>query len=226
MIEAVDAEIGYLLEDIEPATLAKTMVFVASDNGTPEGLVEGPHPTDPNHGKKSLYQLGIRVPMIVSGPLTGSGTCEAAVGAVDLFATVAAITRADPTVVAPAPCADTVRDGVSFLPLIEQPSGTATRPAFAQIFTPNGAVDSGSWYCLVQHGRAVTDGAFKYVRKLLQDEGGQPTCQACAIPCGYLHEFYDLIADPDETTNLVPPPASLQAIYDGLSSYMDSLSEF
>ena len=225
MLEAVDAEIGHLLDDIGPDKLARTMVLVVSDNGTPGEMVRSPHPTKPNHAKNSIYQLGVRVPLIVAGPLAASGVCEAAVGAVDVWHTIAEITGADADVFAPVPCPDSTRDGVSFLPLIQDPSGVATRPAFAQIFAPNGIVDGGTIACLERHERAVTDGAFKYVRKLLQDDGSL-SCQPCSAPCGYEHEFYDLIADPDESINLYPPPEELQAIYDSLSSYMDAVSEF
>ena len=223
MIEAVDAEIGYLLDDMDPAKRARTMVMVVSDNGTPEGVVSDPHP-HPDRSKATIYQLGVRVPMIVAGPLAATGVCDAAVGAVDLFATIAAITGADPGVMDAAPCAVPDRNSVSFLPLIEDPSGSSSRPAFSQMFVPNGSVDdSASFDCLETHVRAVTDGTYKYIRRLLHDD--PLNCQACTSPCDYEHEFYDLIADPEEGTNLYPPSAPLQAIYDSLSAYMD-LFEF
>ena len=218
MIEAVDSEIGYLLADMNDAKLAKTMIIVVSDNGTPDTLVS--RPQHPGPGKGFIYQMGVRVPMIVSGPLAATGECDAAAGAVDLFATIAAITGADAGVTAPDACTTPDRDSVSILPLIEDPSGSATRPALSQSFAPNGpVVDSASFDCLVSHGRAVTDGHYKYIRRLAVDIPSG--CEPCTDPCDYEHKFYDLLADPEETTDLYPPSPSLQAIFDSLSDYMD-----
>ena len=223
MLEAVDAEIGYLLADMDPGKRARTVVMVACDNGTPEQVVGAPH--DPDHAKGTVYQLGVRVPMIVSGPLASTGTCDAAVGAVDLFATIAAITGADPDVQANDACSRPARDSVSILPLIEDPSGSATRPALSQRFIPNGTHDEPCTFDdLTTHERAVTDGHYKYIRRLI--ESG--TCESPFTPPEYEHELYDLIADPDELTDLYPEvdeDEELELIFAELSSYMD-LFEF
>jgi arylsulfatase A-like enzyme len=234
-IEAVDSEIRCLLEDIG-AKRDRTMVIVVGDNGTDDGssiedtttvddcntpghLIRPPH--NPDHGKSTIYQLGIRAPMIVSGPLASPGVCEAAVGAVDLFDTIAAITGAnpaDPDLAGPYPCSN-LRDSVSILPLIENPSGSATRPAFSQGFIPNRPTDDpASLASLTSHTRAVTDGHYKYIRRL--------ACPSGTPPC---EEFYDLWEHPEEDLDLLagspPPPLTQeqQAAYDSLYIYMDQI---
>ena len=49
MLEAVDTEIGNLLDSITPAKLANTMIIVMADNGTPESVMNVP-PHTAGHG--------------------------------------------------------------------------------------------------------------------------------------------------------------------------------
>lgn len=63
-IEAMDSEIGRLLASLDEATRANTIVVFIGDNGTPNRVLSG-FPT--MHGKSTMYEGGIRVPMIVSG---------------------------------------------------------------------------------------------------------------------------------------------------------------
>lgn len=63
-IEALDSEIGRLLDSLDPVTRANTLIIFVGDNGTPGGPLEG----FPNrHGKGSMYEGGVRVPLIISG---------------------------------------------------------------------------------------------------------------------------------------------------------------
>lgn len=77
MLEAIDHEIGRLLEETgiairqEDGSLqynpeSNTVVIIASDNGTYMPTVKLPF--DPMRAKGSLYQTGIWVPLIVAGP--------------------------------------------------------------------------------------------------------------------------------------------------------------
>ncbi len=63
-IEAMDHEIGRLLESLDSVTLENTVIIFIGDNGTP-GMVLQHYPT--GHGKGSMYEGGLRVPMIISG---------------------------------------------------------------------------------------------------------------------------------------------------------------
>ena len=60
----MDAEIGRLLAGIDPRT---TTVMFVGDNGTPlQGVTRDTYP--PNQAKDSVYEGGVRVPLIIRGP--------------------------------------------------------------------------------------------------------------------------------------------------------------
>jgi arylsulfatase A-like enzyme len=132
MIQAMDTEIGRLLAAVDPAT---TTVIFAADNGTSEFLTLPP--LDPLHAKNSLYQGGIRVPMIVRGPgvAVPGAICTAAVHLVDVFPTALELAGAAASLPP-----ELVLDGISLVPYLAdagRPSLRAT--AFSEVFQPNGA---------------------------------------------------------------------------------------
>ncbi len=230
MLEAVDTEVGNLLDGIERRKRENTMVFVVCDNGTERPVVTAPH--DSRHGKPTVYQLGVRVPMIVSGPLVpdeappGGFECRALVSAVDLWRTIAEITGADETQAfqnlgfsASYP----ELDSVSFLPLLQDPAGMGARSlAFSQVFGPPGALLPSQ--CLRVNLRAITDGEYKYIRSVSKD----PRADPCAPPA-YAHEFYHVSVDPEETNDLLQGHAlglAQLTILRYLQQQMDVLSEF
>ena len=63
-IEAMDHEIGRLLDSLDETTRDNTIIIFVGDNGTPGGVIQN---FAGNHGKGSLYEGGIRVPLIISG---------------------------------------------------------------------------------------------------------------------------------------------------------------
>ena len=87
-IESLDYEIGRLLASMDAATRANTTIVFIGDNGTP-GRVAQFFPT--GHAKSSLYEGGVRVPMIVSGKgVTRQGELENGLVQVnDIYATIA-----------------------------------------------------------------------------------------------------------------------------------------
>ncbi len=89
MIEAIDTEVGRLLQGIDPLVLKNTLIVFLGDNGTQRSLIQSPYRR--TQGKGSLYQGGINVPLFVSGAgVARAGEREQAlVGATDLFATIA-----------------------------------------------------------------------------------------------------------------------------------------
>jgi len=86
-IEAMDTEIGRLLDRIGEETLNNTLVIFIGDNGTPNPVLSG-YPAQ--HGKGSMYEGGLRVPMIISGSgVTRLGAQEYGLTQVnDLYATL------------------------------------------------------------------------------------------------------------------------------------------
>ena len=90
MIEAMDRELGRLLASFSAETRANTLIIYIGDNGTPRRVVQG---HVPGHGKGSVYEGGVAVPLIISGRgVTRIGERESAlVSSVDLFATIAAL---------------------------------------------------------------------------------------------------------------------------------------
>ncbi len=86
-IEALDHEIGRLLESLDAETRENTLFIFIGDNGTPNGVLRA---FAEGHGKSSLYEGGIRVPMIISGKgVTRKGVQEYGLTqANDLYATI------------------------------------------------------------------------------------------------------------------------------------------
>ena len=63
------------------------------DNGTPNQVSRSLYS---DHGAKgTLYEAGIRVPLIITGPGVTAGRTDAFVSAVDLYATIASISGAE-----------------------------------------------------------------------------------------------------------------------------------
>jgi len=87
MIEALDFEVGRMLSSLDSEVAENTLVIFVGDNGTPGNVMQD-YPT--GHGKGSLYQGGVRVPLIISGKgVTRAGVREdAMVHVTDLHATI------------------------------------------------------------------------------------------------------------------------------------------
>jgi len=88
-IEAMDTEIGRLLDSLPAETLDNTMIVFMGDNGTPRAVIDTAA-YNRTHGKSSLYEGGVRVPMVVAGFGVNrqNERDDALVHVVDLFATV------------------------------------------------------------------------------------------------------------------------------------------
>ncbi|MBI5363857.1 MAG: sulfatase-like hydrolase/transferase [Planctomycetes bacterium] len=182
MIEATDANIGQILARIAPK-LADTMVFVLGDNG-PEPSVVDPTRFDPNRAKRTCYQLGVRVPLIVAGPRVGTPgrLCDHPVGAVDLWRTLRDVAGAQelPGMIP----SDVIIDSRSFLPYLADPNAPRDRQyAFSEIFNPVGNPANMN---IGARQRMLTDGRWKLIRTGLDE----------------IEEFYDLQSDPLELIDL------------------------
>ncbi|MEM7248828.1 MAG: sulfatase-like hydrolase/transferase [Acidobacteriota bacterium] len=121
MIEAMDTEIGRLVEGLPQEGARDTLIVFLGDNGTPKrGRDRAVFEAD--HVKGTLHEGGIRTPLIASGgPVKRRGEREGAlVNATDLFATVVELATgtSEP--------ADIPTNSMSFRSLLER-SGTGKR---------------------------------------------------------------------------------------------------
>lgn len=129
MIASLDWVMGQVLTFVD---LRDTYVFFLPDNGTPTGVsVEDCprrpwEPFDPfNCTKHTVFEPGIRVPMIVVGPDVPPGTeSSSLVSCVDLMATIGEL------IGAPSPG----EDSISFRDTLLDPSVPARRHVFSEIF--------------------------------------------------------------------------------------------
>lgn len=198
MIEAMDTELGRLLAGLDPDVRARTVVIVVGDNGTDADAVTAPFL--PERAKGTLFEGGINVPLLISGPGVAQGAeCQALVDLTDL----------QPTVLELAGTTSPAEDGVSLVPYLSDPTGPSLRSwVYAERFTPN-----ASPYLLTRV-RAIRDGRHKLIRYEVKQ--------------GIIREeLYDLDVDPFEGTdlNLEALDAAQQQALDDLSAVIDGLEE-
>ncbi|MCI0624970.1 MAG: sulfatase [Acidobacteria bacterium] len=152
MIATLDENVGRLLAHLEKRGLAgRTLVVFTSDNGGFLGGFKWNRVTDNTplrSGKGSLYEGGIRVPLIARLPgVTPQGAvCETPVLCMDFFRTFAELAGAN---------ADTATDGLSLLPLLRNPRAAVSRdalffhyPHYHATTAPVSAVRAGDWKLL------------------------------------------------------------------------------
>lgn len=175
MVEAMDTEIGRLLSVVDRAN---THIIFLGDNGTPdkpanEDTLQPPYPD--GRGKGEVYEGGIRVPFIVSGPSVANPnrTNDTLVHAVDLFSTM--VELAGGTIAAAVP-PDVVIDSRSFLGAVTN-DAVLPRFMYSEIF--QALPGSGD--------RCLRDERYKLIT--FTNDASQA--------------FYDLQTDPYEGTNLV-----------------------
>ena len=89
MLEAMDTEIGRLLDSMEPEERENTIVMFVGDNGSPNQVASdfyGIH-----DAKGTIYEGGTHVPLIAVGPGVRKGRTEGFVNTTDIYTTVASI---------------------------------------------------------------------------------------------------------------------------------------
>jgi len=148
-LEALDHEIGRLLDALEPDARDNTVVIFIGDNGTPEQVAQAPYTSATVKG--TLYPGGVRVPMVVSGAgITRKGEREAAlINTTDLFATIA-----DLAGIAATPA----EDSISFKPLLSSDADGGRAFLYADLEAPEGMpmADNGGW--------TVGDGRYQFLQ--------------------------------------------------------------
>ncbi|MCX5673777.1 MAG: sulfatase [Planctomycetota bacterium] len=143
MIQSVDDSVGQVCAKLEALGLAdRTVVLFMSDNGGVAGTTSN---APLRAGKGTLYEGGIREPMIVRWPgvVKAGATCDEVVTSVDFFPTLLEMAGAR------AEGAANI-DGVSIVPLLKQ-AGRLSREAVYWHYPhyhntlPGGAVRAGDW---------------------------------------------------------------------------------
>jgi arylsulfatase A-like enzyme len=157
LVESIDDSLGAVMKKLADLKLEEnTVIMITGDNGGLSGLLNaegwrpGPTRNDPLRlGKGSVYEGGVRVPLIVKWPgVTAPGSTNATpVISTDFFPTIREITAA-----AGAASESNASDGESFVPLLK--GGTKLQrtaiywhyphyhPGSA---TPYSAVRDGDW---------------------------------------------------------------------------------
>jgi arylsulfatase A-like enzyme len=194
-IEALDHELGRLLDSMDPAQRARTNVIFMGDNGSPGQAVQAPF--ERLRSKSTLYQGGIWTPLLVSGPAVSEpGRVEdAPVSSVDLFATVLELLGVEPQNWA------SQTDSLSLLPYLQEPGRPPLRDwTFSEQFDGADRPE--------EDGKAIRDARYKYLRF---DDGRRA--------------LYDLEADPYEDRNLLEGEldADASAALDRLEEQLDRL---
>jgi arylsulfatase A-like enzyme len=146
MVQALDTEIGRLLAAVGPPGSPErdnTIVIFMGDNGTPAAV------KDMNAGvrgsKSSIYEGGIRVPLMIAGPgVTRQGEREdALVVATDLYATIAELSGVN---------LSQIDNSYSLVPFLSDPAAA------------NGRQYAFSEMCATQANYAISDGRYKLLR--------------------------------------------------------------
>lgn len=146
VLQAADTELGRFLDAIPPDVRANTTIIVTSDNGTQPNAVEPPY--IPERSKRTVFETGVHVPMIVTGPYVAQpGTrTDALVHIVDVFTTTAEIAGIPLVDDDDGPYGVVIEDrlrtidGLSLLPYLADPNVPSEREyLFVELFEPNGA---------------------------------------------------------------------------------------
>ena len=183
MVKSLDDSVGSVLAHLKQKGLEQnTIVIFASDNGGYIGADKGQTaPVTSNaplrSGKGSLYEGGIRVPLIVRWPgvTPAAAECQEPVVLMDLFHTLTATLSGEASK-APA-------DGIDLKPLLQQPAGKLDRdalyfhyPHYYATTTPVSAVRTGDWKLL----EYLEDGRIELYN--LKDDPGEKTDLAPQMP--------------------------------------------
>lgn len=195
MVEAMDTQIGRLLASLDPDVRDNTYVIFVGDNGS--SVISAPFRS--RHGKGTVYQGGINVPMIVTGPgVARGGVSEALVNSTDLFATIMEMAGIDPEEAVPD---EVTHDSISFFSALSDSDAPTRREwLYADYFT-------GGFAGVADGDYAMRDDRYK----LLRHHGSV--------------ELYDLESDPYEHDDLLTRERSREeeAAYRSLSRQLQEL---
>lgn len=202
MIHSLDENVGRVLRKLDETGLAdRTIVIFASDNGGYIGKFDGETVTNNyplRSGKGSLYEGGIRIPMLVrrAGAKAKGGVCHEPVVTTDLLPTIVELTGSS--------VPDSTRaalEGQSLMPLLENADGSLPRedlffhyPHYYATTSPVSAIRSRDWKLLFYYEDRRT-------------------------------ELYNLAKDPGENSDLSKEmPAKARELQTRLQSWLNSVN--
>lgn len=151
-LEAADHELRRLVAKIRESSQGPLFVILLADNGTAAPLAQGEPGAcfDPARSKGTVYEAGVRVPLLVWGPGVQPGTTDALVEVTDLFATIAEL----------ADVPGSAEDSISLVPYLEGFTGSLRSSIYAETFVPNGLP-----FTPTDHRRAIRDARYKLIRR-------------------------------------------------------------
>lgn len=192
-IEAMDSEIGRLLMSIPEAHRSNTYIIFIGDNGSPREVASAPY--NPQSVKATLFQGGIDMPFIVTGPGISPGIYPHLANSTDVFASVLDLTGVD-----------WVGDSDS--------SAGAHSISFINALMSDGDESPREW--------AYADGAM--FPNVPPDQAIRDARYKLMI-VGQKRLLFDLELDPYEQTNLLDAPLSYdqQLAYDRLQAELEAL---
>lgn len=183
MTEAMDTETGRLFNWLKQQDKwDNTTVIFIGDNGNAKRVSQIP---DTAQSKGTLYEYGINIPFIISGPTVAAPNrvSTALVNTVDLFATILELTGAEdwPDGIP----ANKPVDALSLMPILQNQSGSVRNWNFSEHFGPTPA-----W----AEGKTIRDSLYKLIRF---DLGGEA--------------MFHLSNDPFEQQQLLQAPLGTEA---------------
>lgn len=211
-IEALDTEIGRLLQGID---YADTLVCLFCDNGSSSTtLALEEHPTlglyTGSHGKDSPYEPGITSPLVLRGPGVSAGIrYEKLASVVDVFPTLLTLAGCDlPTGV--------TLDGVSLADQCAGSTAVARTFSFSEWGQPNGigVTRTALEWALVGDADGSGTGRYKLIKPMLSGT----------------YEMYDLGSgvtyNPMESSNLTPSGSTSGLNAGQLAAYTALVAEY
>lgn len=174
-LQALDTEIGRFMDSLQALNKLDSTDFIfIGDNGN---SMQTAQIANIDQAKGTVYQYGVHVPFIVSGPsvINGGRKSDALINTVDIFATIQEL-YGNMNWGSQIPTNKPV-DSKSALPILKNQSSTIRPWAFCEIFKT--ITDSAD-------GKAIQNLSYKLIRF---DDGESA--------------FFDMINDPDESSNLL-----------------------
>lgn len=207
MVESLDESVGRVLDRLEQRGLSeRTIVIFLSDNGGHIGKYEEKQVTNNyplRSGKGSMFEGGIRIPLIIHAPGFGNAESISAepVYVADLFETLRELTGVTDAKVKEGEEKKRLPDGMSLVPIMRDPSATLPRealyfhfPHYYPTTTPASAIRMRDWKLIEYH------------------EGPR-------------QELFNLKDDPTESTDLsAKDPAKLKELLTKLNAWRKEVS--